>query len=101
MDKKKPINWNRVGPGDIISFDYKAESGDNKGRNIKQTILVLNPRLKVILKDSSRAIHLVGIKLEESNRTSLLLNDNKLNTFSKVGVWEIVDEENSLYKLIE
>ena len=47
-NRKQPYNWGKVKPGDIISFRYKPKSGNPPK---VQTILVLNPRLNVILKD--------------------------------------------------
>jgi len=68
--RKQPYNWNRVKPGDIISFRYKSES---TGRTLVNSILVLNPKFPVIRKDNSSTFHLIGIKLEESNKISLRL----------------------------
>ena len=70
-NKKQPYNWNRVKPGDIISFRYKSKS---TGKTRVNSILVLNPRLNVTLKDGTTMKHLIGIKLEESNKISLRLN---------------------------
>ena len=50
-DKKQPYNWNQVRPGDIISFRYKSKS---KGRTLMQSLLVLNPRIPVTLKDGTK-----------------------------------------------
>ena len=49
-DKKKPTNWRSVKPGNIVSFRYKSKSGKVR----VQTILVLNPRLPVTLKDGTK-----------------------------------------------
>ena len=50
-NKKQPYNWNRVKPGDIISFRYKSKS---TGKTRVQSLLVLNPRLNVTLKDGNK-----------------------------------------------
>ena len=47
-NKKQPYNWNQVNPGDIISFRYKSKS---TGRTLMQSVLVLNPKIPVTLKD--------------------------------------------------
>ena len=78
--KKQPYNWNRVKPGDIISFRYKTES---TGRTLTNSILVLNPKLPVQKKDGSSVFHLIGIKLEESNKISLRLNQKQLENLSQ------------------
>ena len=47
-NKKRPYNWNFVKPGDIISFRYKSKS---TGKLRTHSVLVLNPKLNVTLKD--------------------------------------------------
>ena len=79
--RKQPYNWNRVKPGDIISFRYKSES---TGRTLVNSILVLNPKLPVQRKDGSSTFHLIGIKLEESNKINLRLNQHLLLMIKKV-----------------
>ena len=64
-NKKQPYNWPRVKSGDIISFRYKSKS---TGKTRVQSVLVLNPRINVKLKDGTSTKHLIGIKLEESNK---------------------------------
>jgi len=95
-NKKQPYNWNRVKPGDIISFKYKSKS---TLRTLMQTVLVLNPRLQVKLKDGKQTKHLIGIKLEESNKISLRLTQKQVILLEKVGNFKKIDEENNLYKL--
>ena len=67
-DKKQPYNWNRVKPGDIVSFRYKSKS---TGKTRVQSLLVLNPKLNVTLKDGTKTKHLIGIieipKLKKGN----------------------------------
>ena len=58
-NRKQPYNWNRVKPGDIISFRYKSEL---IGRTLVNSVLVLNPKLPVKKKDGSSTFHLIGIK---------------------------------------
>jgi hypothetical protein len=95
-NKKQPHNWGRVKPGDIISFRYKPKSGNPPKT---QTILVLNPRLSVKLKDGKNVKHLIGIKLEESNKISLRLNKKQINILEQVGDFINIDEKNNLFKL--
>ena len=94
--KKQPYNWARVKPGNIISFKYKSKS---TGKNYVQTILVLNPKLQVKLKDGSTTKHLIGIKLEESNKVSLRLNQRQISLLEQIGDFKKIDEKNNLYKL--
>ena len=95
-NKKQPYNWNRVKPGDIISFRYKSKS---TGKTRVQSILVLNPRLNVKLKDGKTTRHLTGIKLEESNKISLRLNTRQLALLEQIGDFKKIDDKNNLYKL--
>ena len=95
-NKKQPHNWGRVKPGDIISFRYKPKSGNPPKT---QTILVLNPRLSVKLKDGKNVKHLIGIKLEESNKISLRLTTRQVTLLEQIGDFKKIDDKNNLYKL--
>jgi len=95
-NKKQPYSWGKVKPGDIISFRYKSKS---TGKNRVQSILVLNPRLNVTLKDGSTTKHLIGIKLEESNKISLRLTQKQVMLLEKIGDFKKIDDKNNLYKL--
>ena len=95
-DKKQPYNWNQVRPGDIISFRYKSKS---KGRTLMQSLLVLNPRIPVTLKDGTKTRHLIGIKLEESNRIELRLNRRQVDIFNKTGDLEVVNEKENIFRV--
>ena len=95
--KKQPNNWNRVKPGDIISFRYKSES---TGRTLINSILVLNPKLPVQRKDGSSTFHLIGIKLEESNKISLRLSQRQVNILESIGEFKPIDLKNKLYELV-
>lgn len=94
--KKQPYNWNRVKPGDVISFRYKSKS---TGKTLVQSILVLNPRLDVKLKDGKTTRHLTGIKIEESNKVSLKLNARQIALLEQIGDFKKIDDKNNLYKL--
>ena len=95
-NRKQPYSWGRVKPGDVISFRYKSKS---TGKNLVQSILVLNPKLNVTLKDGKTTKHLIGIKLEESNKISLRLNQKQVKLLERIGDFKKIDKENNLYKL--
>ena len=95
-DKKQPYNWNRVKPGDIISFRYKSKS---TGKTRIQSLLVLNPKFNTTLKDGTKTKHLIGIKLEESNKIQLRLTSKQVTLLEKIGDFKKIDEQNNLYKL--
>ena len=92
-DKKQPYNWASVTPGDIISFRYKSKSGKVR----VQTIMVLNPKLPVQRKDGSSTFHLIGIKLEESNKISLRLSQKQIRILETIGEFKPIDLKNKLY----
>ena len=95
-NRKQPYNWQMVKPGDIISFRYKSKS---TGRTLVNSVLVLNPRLQVKLKDGTQTKHLIGIKLEESNKISLRLTQRQLILLEQIGNFIKIDDKNNLYKL--
>tara|TARA_Y100000592_G_scaffold24425_1_gene38144 strand:- start:343 stop:807 length:465 start_codon:yes stop_codon:yes gene_type:complete len=95
-NKKQPYNWGRVTPGDVISFKYKSKS---TGKNLVQSILVLSPKLNVTLKNGKTTKHLIGIKLEESNKISLRLNQKQVRLLERIGDFKKIDDKNNLYKL--
>mgnify|MGYP001457443622 FL=1 len=96
MGKRVPHKWNKVKPGDIISFKYKSI----RTREAKMhTIIVLNPRLFVPLKEGGQTRQLIGIKLKEYQKIKLRLNAMKIKLFGRIGEWEEIDKENELYRL--
>ena len=95
-NRKLPYNWKRVKAGDIISFKYKTES---TGKEKVNSILVLNPMIDAKLKDGTLKRHLIGIKLEESNKLLLLLNSQRIKALEKIGNFIKIDDKNNLYKL--
>ena len=95
-NKKQPYSWGKVKPGDIISFRYKSKS---TGQPRTNSILVLNPKLNVTLKDGKSTKHLIGIKLEESNKALLTLTKKQIKLFEQIGNLIPLDSKNNLYKL--
>tara|TARA_A100001391_G_scaffold32222_1_gene17275 strand:+ start:1379 stop:2023 length:645 start_codon:yes stop_codon:yes gene_type:complete len=95
-NKKLPYEWPMVKPGNIISFRYKSKKGDTPKT---QSILVLNPKITVNLKGGGTTQHLIGIKLEESNKNLLRLTKKEIDILEKIGSFEIVDKENNLFTL--
>ena len=92
--KRKPYQWGRVRPGDIISFKYKS-----KGQFKMQTILVLNPRFIKKLKEGGNTKQLIGIKLKSAAKLTMRLTAQKVKFLEKIGDFQIVDEKNELYRL--
>ena len=95
-NKKQPHNWTKVRPGDIISFKYKSKS---TGTSKVHSILVLNPKLLVKLKDGKTVKHLIGIKLEGSNKIELRLNRRQIMLLEKIGEFVQLSEKDNLYRL--
>ena len=80
---KLPYNWNKVSPGDIISFIYE----NKEGRKLRRTILVLEPKRKNL-------IH--GIQLEISNQPT---NTQIKKILETAGTTQIVDETKKIYRV--
>tara|TARA_B100000287_G_scaffold384604_1_gene391238 strand:- start:55 stop:516 length:462 start_codon:yes stop_codon:yes gene_type:complete len=92
---KQIYSWNRVKAGDIISFRYES-----KGGNRLTTILVLNQKLLVSRIDETQTFHLVGLKLETQGVRPVLRDKQVLvNLLESIGVIEVVDFDNEIYKL--
>ena len=95
-NQKQQYRWYDVRSGDIISFKYKSPK-TKKDR--VQSILVLNPKLKVTLKNGKQTRHLVGIKIEESNRMKLMMSNRVITNIQRIGDFKTLDEENNIYRL--
>ena len=92
---KQIYSWNKVRAGDIISFRYESKSG-----NRLTTILVLNQKLPVSRVDETQTFHLVGLKLETQGIRPVLRDKQVLvNLLESIGVIEVVDFDNEIYKL--
>ena len=70
---KLPYSWNKVSPGDIISFIYE----NREGRKLRRTILVLDPKLRNKAKNPGRQYLVHGIQLEVSNQPTLTPTPNR------------------------
>ena len=92
---KQIYSWNRVKAGDIISFRYES-----KGSSRLTTIFVLNQKLLVSRIDETQTFHLVGLKLETQGVRPVLRDKQVLvNLLESIGVIEVVDFDNEIYKL--
>jgi len=93
---KQIYSWNKVRAGDIISFRYESKSG-----NRLTTILVLNQKLPVSRVDETQTFHLVGLKLETQGIRPVLRDKQVLvNLLETLGVIQVVDSENEIYKVL-
>ena len=102
--RKKAIGWTEVRAGDFISFKYKSR---RTGRLLTQSILVLNPKLPVRLKKNPKephkklsTNHLIGIKIEESNKPMIREREFLWKICNKIGELWILDPVNDLYKVL-
>ena len=93
---KQIYSWNRVKAGDIISFRYESKAGSRL-----TTILVLNQKLLVSRIDETQTFHLVGLKLETQGVRPVLRDKQVLvNLLETIGVIQVVDSENEIYKVL-
>jgi hypothetical protein len=102
--RKKAIGWTDVGAGDFISFKYKSR---RTGRLLTQSILVLNPKMPVRLKKDIKephkqlsSFHLIGIKVEESNKPMIRERELLWKICHKIGELWLLDPVNDLYKVL-
>ena len=90
---KLPYSWNKVSAGDIVSFVYK----NRDGRNLRRTILVIDPKLLNRAKKKSSQYLVHGIQLEVSNVPTNMEMKKILET---AGTPEVVDEDKKIYRVI-
>ena len=80
---KLPHSWNKVSPGDIVSFVYESKDG----KRLRRTILVLDPKRKNLLH---------GIQLEISNKST---NTEIKKILESAGTPEVVDSDKKIYRV--
>lgn len=90
---KLPYSWSKVSAGDIVSFVYK----NRDGRNLRRTILVIDPKLLNRAKNKSSQYLVHGIQLEVSNVPTNMEMKKILET---AGTPEVVDEDKKIYRVI-
>ena len=90
---KLPYSWSKVSAGDIVSFVYK----NRDGRNLRRTILVIDPKLPNRAKNKSSQYLVHGIQLEVSNVPTNMEMKKILET---AGTPEVVDEDKKIYRVI-
>ena len=91
---KKVYTWGKVRAGDIISFRYKGK----KQAGLLTTLLVLNPKLPYVKKDSTTTYHLTGLKLESVGiRPTIRDKEDLLNLLETAGEVKVRDSLNEIY----
>jgi hypothetical protein len=83
---RKSYNWNKVQPGDIISFRYPSKSTGLK----LHTLLVFGVKVPYKKKDGTGTHHLVGMKLEERNMP-VVASAKIINALQRVGKIELIE----------
>ena len=90
---KQVYTWDKVIAGDIISFRYKGK----KPTSTLTTLLVLNPKLPVIGKNT---FHLVGLKLETQGIRPVVRDKEILaKLLSKIGIIEVVSGDDEIFRV--
>ena len=90
---KQIYTWNKVNAGDIISFRYKGKKTSSK----LTTILVLNPKLPVIGKNT---FHLVGLKLESQGVRPVVKDKEILaKLLNRIGIIEVVSGDDGIFRV--
>ncbi len=83
---RKSYNWNKVQPGDIISFRYPSKPSGLK----LHSLLVFGINVPYKKKDGSETRHLVGMKLEERN-IPVVASQRVIDALQQVGEIELVE----------
>jgi len=91
-------NWNKIEPGDIISFKYKSAVDPTKPQRTS-TILVLNVKYPKKLKSGKVEYYLNGFKLEASNISVFSNRNDAWNLLAEMGWVSIRSLRNELYKI--
>ena len=90
---KQIYTWDKVSAGDIISFRYKGKKTSSK----LTTILVLNPKLPVLGKNT---FHLVGLKLESQGVRPVVRDKEILaKLLSRIGIIEVVSGDDDIFRV--
>ena len=90
---KQIYTWDKVSAGDIISFRYKGKKTSSK----LTTILVLNPKLPVLGKNT---FHLIGLKLESQGVRPIVRDKEILaKLLSRIGIIEFVSGDNDIFRV--
>ena len=95
---KQVYTWGKVTAGDIISFRYKGKQKDAKSS--LTTLLVLNPKMPVKLKDGTKNFHLIGLKLEEKGLIPTIKSKPMFaQLLEKVGDIQVVSGKDEIYRV--
>ena len=70
---KLPYSWNKVSPGDIISFAYESKDG----KRLRRTILVLDPERNNLIEISNKPTNTEIKKILESAGTTEIVDGDK------------------------
>ena len=95
---KQPANWSRIDVGDIISFSYQSQIGENAQAKTT-TILVLNPKYPKKLKSGETKYYVNGLKLEEQNITIFSSREETWQLLDSVGTVVARDQKNEIYRV--
>jgi hypothetical protein len=87
--------WNQVRAGDIVSFRYLSGTTN---KTLTHTLLVLaKPGRKSVGKSGKK--YVVGLKLEESNRPTVVNTKMITDVLMKYGEVVVFDAKNKIFKL--
>tara|TARA_R110000851_G_scaffold315200_1_gene477506 strand:- start:2675 stop:3154 length:480 start_codon:yes stop_codon:yes gene_type:complete len=83
---RKTYSWDKVQPGDIISFRYPSSTTGLK----LHTLLVFGVQIPYKKKDGSKTRHLAGMKLEERN-VSVVPSQKVIDALQQLGKIVLVE----------
>ena len=89
------IGWNKIRAGDIISFRYLSGTTN---KTLTHTVLVLTkPGRKSVGKSTKK--YVVGLKLEESNRPTVVNTKMLTDVLLKYGEVVVFDAKKKIFRL--
>lgn len=91
-------NWQKIGPGDIISFKYQSVVDKSKQPRTS-TILVLNNRFQKKLKSGDTEYYLNGLKLESSNISVFGNKEEAWTLLTEIGDLEVISLKDEIYSV--
>ncbi len=92
---KTLTRWSEVRAGDIISFKYLSGTTN---RNLTHTVLVLNKPGRRSMGKSGKK-YVVGLKLEESNRPTVVNTSLLTDILMKYGEVVVFDAKKKIFRL--
>jgi hypothetical protein len=88
--------WNKISPGDIISFKYKGLKKESRMQ--MHTVIVLNYKLPTNTK-AGRVYEVVGLKLKRMNKPTIKPSNRTRMLLEQMGTIEWMEQSQKIYRV--